>query len=75
MPVTEADVRMEALRDLTREDLDVRGATGFFPICAGDVQAIRQFIFYTTRDGRIVRVECALPAGRSVPPRLRSTAP
>lgn len=57
----DADVRIEALRDLTREDLDARGATGFFPIRTGDVQVIRQFIFYTTCNGQITRVECALP--------------
>lgn len=57
----DADVRIEALRDLTREELDTHGATGFYPIEAGQVQVIRQFIFYTTRDSRIERVECALP--------------
>lgn len=53
--------RIEALRDLTREELDARGATGFFPILAGEVQEIRQFIFYTVKDGRIEKVEAALP--------------
>jgi hypothetical protein len=57
----DAIVRIEALRDLTREELDAHGATGFFPIKAGEVQEIRQFIFYTTRDGRIEKVEAALP--------------
>ncbi|WP_353226786.1 nuclear transport factor 2 family protein [Novosphingobium sp.] len=57
----DADVRIEALRDVSRAELDAHGATGFFPIRAGEVQVIRQFIFYTTRNGRIERVECALP--------------
>jgi ketosteroid isomerase-like protein len=57
----DAVVRIEGLRDLTREELDAKGATGFFPIRAGQVQEIRQFIFYATRDGRIEKVECALP--------------
>ena len=57
----DAIVRIEALRDLTRAELDAKGATGFFPIRAGEVQEIRQFIFYTTRQGRIEKVECALP--------------
>jgi ketosteroid isomerase-like protein len=57
----DAVVRIEALRDLTREELDARGAAGFFPIRAGEVQEIRQFIFYTVRDGRIEKVEAALP--------------
>jgi hypothetical protein len=57
----DAIVRIEARRDLTREELDSKGATGFFPIKAGEVQEIRQFIFYTVRDGRIEKVEAALP--------------
>lgn len=57
----DAIVRIEALRDLTREELDAKGATGFFPIRAGEVQEIRQFIFYTVNDGRIEKVEAALP--------------
>jgi hypothetical protein len=57
----DAIVRIAAKKDLTREALDARGATGFFPIEAGVVQEIRQFIFYTTKGGRIEKVECALP--------------
>lgn len=58
----DAIVRIEAYRDLTREELDARGATGFFPIAAGEVQEIRQFIFYTVKGGKIEKVEAALPA-------------
>ncbi|MBC2651206.1 nuclear transport factor 2 family protein [Novosphingobium flavum] len=57
----DAVVRIVARKDLTREALDARGATGFLPIRAGYVQEIRQFIFYTTQGGRIEKVECALP--------------
>lgn len=57
----DAIVRIAAKKDLTREALDARGATGFFPIKAGVVQEIRQFIFYTTKGGKIEKVECALP--------------
>jgi hypothetical protein len=57
----DAIVRITAKKDLTREALDAKGATGFFPIMAGECQEIRQFIFYTTRGGRIEKVECALP--------------
>ena len=57
----DAIVRIAAKKDLTREVLDAKGATGFFPIEAGVVQEIRQFIFYTTKGGRIEKVECALP--------------
>jgi SnoaL-like domain len=60
-------VRIEAIRDLTREILDDHGATGFFPIMAGEVQELRQCIFYTIRDGKIVQTECAmLPPEESV---------
>jgi hypothetical protein len=57
----DAIVRIAAKKDLTREALDAKGATGFFPIEAGVVQEIRQFIFYTIKGGRIEKVECALP--------------
>ncbi len=57
----DAVVRIEAIRDLDREELDAKGATGFFPIKAGEVQEIRQFIFYTVKDGKIEQVEAALP--------------
>lgn len=57
----DAIVRIEATRDLTREELDAKGATGFFPIAKGEVQEIRQFIFYTVKDGKIEQVEAALP--------------
>jgi hypothetical protein len=58
----DAIVRIEAIRDLSREELDAHGAAGFLPIKAGEVQEIRQFIFYSTRGGRIEKVEAALPA-------------
>ena len=57
----DAIVRISAKKDLTRAALAARGATGFLPIRAGDVQEIRQFIFYSTQGGRIEKVECALP--------------
>lgn len=56
----DAVIRVEAVKDLSRDALDARGLTGFFPIAAGDVQEMRQFIFYTMRNGKIARVECAL---------------
>lgn len=57
----DAIVRIEAIRDLDRAALDAKGATGFFPIRAGEVQEIRQFIFYTVKQGKIEKVEAALP--------------
>ncbi len=58
-------VRVEGIRDLDRETLDANGCGGLFPILAGEVQEMRQLIFYTIRDGRIANVECAImpPAG------------
>ncbi|MDF8332509.1 nuclear transport factor 2 family protein [Novosphingobium sp. HBC54] len=56
----DAVVRVEAFADLSREALDARGLHGFFPIRAGEVQEMRQFIFYTMAQGKIARVECAL---------------
>lgn len=53
-------VRVEGLRDLDRETLDTNGCGGLFPIKAGEVQEMRQFIFYTVRGGKITNVECAL---------------
>ncbi|MFM2371988.1 MAG: hypothetical protein RIS85_1710 [Pseudomonadota bacterium] len=60
LTAVDAVIRVEALKDLTRQALDARGLTGFFPIAAGDVQEMRQFIFYTMQNGKISRVECAL---------------
>ncbi len=60
-------VRIEAYRDLTREILDAQGATGFYPMVAGQIFELRQFIFYTIRDGKIAQTECAmLPPEESV---------
>lgn len=56
----DAVIRVEAVKDLSREALDARGMHGFFPIAVGEVQEMRQFIFYTIKDGLIERVECAL---------------
>jgi ketosteroid isomerase-like protein len=60
-------VRIEAYRDLTRETLDAHGATGFYPMAKGQVFALRQFIFYTIKGGKIAQTECAmLPPEESV---------
>lgn len=56
----EGVIRVEGIKDLTREALDAQGLFGFFPIAKGEVQEMRQFIFYTIENGRIARVECAL---------------
>lgn len=60
LAAVDAMVRVEGIRDLDRETLDANGAPGLFPIKKGEVQEMRQFIFYALRDGKIANVECAL---------------
>ena len=62
LTAVDAVVRIEAFRDLDAATLAANGCSGFFPIRAGAVQEIRQFIFYAVRDGKIAGVECAIPA-------------
>lgn len=62
LAAVDAIVRVEAFRDLDRQTLDAHGCQKFFPIRQGEVQEMRQFIFYTLRDGKIARVECGFPA-------------
>jgi hypothetical protein len=67
LTAVDAIVRIEAYRDLTAEVLEANGCGGFFPIATGEVQELRQFIFYTIRDGKIAKTECAmLPPEESV---------
>lgn len=61
LTAVDAIVRVEAFRDLDRQTLDANGLAKFFPIRAGEVQEMRQFIYYTLRDGKIARVECGFP--------------
>ena len=58
----EGVIRVEGIKDLTREELDARGLDQFFPIKAGDVQEMRQYIHYHLRDGKIASVGCAIVA-------------
>jgi len=53
-------VRIEAICDLTQDVLDANGASAFHPMNAGQILEMRQFIFYTTKAGKIVQTECAL---------------
>ncbi len=53
-------VRIEAIRDLPQDALDANGASAFHPMVTGDVIELRQFIFYTTRGGKIAQTECAM---------------
>ena len=63
LTAVDAVVRVEAFRDLDRATLDANGCAQFFPIAAGAVQEMRQFIFYSLADGKITKVECALAPG------------
>lgn len=60
LAAVEGVVRIEAFRDLTREALDARGMEQFFPIAAGQVQELRQYIHYQLKDGKITSVGCAI---------------
>jgi SnoaL-like domain len=63
LTAVDAIVRIVAFRDLDAATLAVNGCSGFFPIKAGEVQEMRQFLFYTIKQGKIERVECAMPLG------------
>jgi SnoaL-like domain len=64
LTAVDAIVRIEAFRDLDAETLAANGCAAFHPIKAGEVQELRQFIFYTLSGGKIAKVECAmLPPG------------
>ena len=60
LAAVEGVIRIEAFRDLTREALDARGMQQFFPISAGDVQEMRQYIHYHLKDDKIASVGCAI---------------
>ena len=62
LAAVEAIVRVEGVADLTREVLDARGLSQFFPIRPGDVQEMRQYIHYHLANGRIASVGCAIVA-------------
>jgi hypothetical protein len=60
MVALEADVRLEAVRDLTREALASQGLDRLVTLKAGDVAVIPQFIHYHLEHGKIVRALCAI---------------
>ncbi len=62
LAAVEGVIRIEGIKDLTREELDARGLQQFFPISAGDVQEMRQYIHYHLKDGKIASVGCAIVA-------------
>jgi SnoaL-like domain len=60
LTAVDAIVRLEGFRDLDLPTLQAHGCGQLHPIRAGEVQEIRQFLFYTMVDGKISKVECAL---------------
>jgi len=60
LAAVEGLIRIEGTTDLTREILDANGMEQFFPIRAGEVQEMRQYIHYHLKDGKIESVGCAL---------------
>ena len=60
LAAVEAMIRIEGIADLTREILDARDMQQFFPVAAGEVQEMRQYIHYHLEEGKIARVGCAL---------------
>ena len=60
LAAVEGIVRIEAIKDLTAEILAENGMDQFFPISAGDVQEMRQYIHYHLKNGKIENVGCAL---------------
>jgi hypothetical protein len=60
LAAVEGIIRIEGIQDLTREVLDARGMQQFFPIAAGEVQEMRQFIHYHLTAGKITSVGCAI---------------
>ncbi|WP_137680157.1 nuclear transport factor 2 family protein [Aurantiacibacter suaedae] len=60
LAAVEGLIRIECFRDLTREDLDANGMEQFFPVKAGEVQEMRQYIHYHLEGGKIASVGCAL---------------
>jgi hypothetical protein len=60
LAAVEGVVRIEGIEDLTRETLDAKGMDQFFPIRAGEVQEMRQYIHYHLKEGKIESVGCAL---------------
>jgi hypothetical protein len=63
LAAVEGTIRIEGIEDLTREVLDANGMQEFFPIRAGEVQEMRQYIHYHLKDGKIESVSCALAQG------------
>ena len=60
MVALEADVRLEAIRDLTPEALAAEGLDRLVSLRQGEVAVVPQFIHYHLEQGKIVRAACAV---------------
>lgn len=60
LAAVEGVIRIEGIADLTREMLDANGMDQFFPVRAGEVQEMRQYIHYHLKNGKIESVGCAM---------------
>jgi hypothetical protein len=60
MVALEADVRVEAYRDMTAATLEAQGLARIPPLQQGQVLVMPQFIHYHLRDGKIIRALCAV---------------
>lgn len=60
LAAVEGVIRIEGIKDLTREILDANGMEQFHPVAQGEVQSMRQYIHYHLKDGKIASVGCAL---------------
>jgi hypothetical protein len=56
----ECRVRLEGKRDLTPELLAAQGLERIFPLQAGQVVEMNQFIHYRMKRGKFVKVTCAV---------------
>lgn len=60
LAAVEGVIRIEGIADLTREMLDANGMDQFFPVRAGEVQEMRQYIHYHLKNGKIESVGCTM---------------
>jgi hypothetical protein len=58
----EANVRLEAKMDLSREQLEKAGYPSLVPLTAGDVFVMPQFIHYHMVDGKFASAACLVSA-------------
>lgn len=60
LAAVEGVIRVEGIKDLDTTTLEANGMGNFFPIRAGEVQEMRQYIHYHLHNGKIRSVGCAI---------------